>query len=116
MSAHPDARLFAAWSGYVEASNAIGAGVNFNGLSDEELEPQVRVARGYGEVIENTPAKTPRGMALKLRYRFAVNCLSIAAFNAAVHGADMHEEFLSDPADEMLWRMIGEAERMDAVT
>lgn len=84
------------------------------GTADDERERAwARVWRAVDR-MKALPARTPAGLAAKLRYLFASFGQGPEDYDAIWNGTQPNEETLADGNMGMLWCTIGEAERMTA--
>ncbi len=112
-AANSDAELLAAWNGFVKACRARDdSAEDWTEVEDDAHTP---VVDSFRAALEEFPASTAAGLAVKLRYLFASSCGSVAAFAAAVYGAPITDDMLADPCDRMLWGMIEDAECMAGI-
>lgn len=113
---HDDAELLAAWRGYQQAYRDFNAACDLlpNGGTEKDHAPFCRRIDAHQDKIEELPARSMAGVAVKLRLLFACQVMSIDAHAAAIYGAPVSSELVAemDADDNLLWRLIGDVERV----
>lgn len=108
---HPDAELLTAFEDWKRA-NIIAENLPED-MGDEERDPYWEPVWGAVRRMKELPARTPAGMAVKLRYLFASLGELTESYEAIWYGTHPSDELLSDSRYRMLWDLIADAETMD---
>lgn len=107
---HPDAELFRAWTGFVEAARGLRACPDD---SDEAHEPFYAAMDRCRECLSHTPARTIAGLAVKLRLAFTnQEGDDRATYDFMLHGGPRPHDLLEYDDAALLWGAMEDAERL----
>lgn len=109
-SLHPDVELLRSWTEYLFVCRALEA-ITPEAL-DQDDHPYWRLHDEAVERLLDTPAVTPAGIAVKLRWLFVAVSEGRAAYDVIIHDAPFIEEIFADDCHRLLWQLISDAERM----
>lgn len=82
--------------------------------TNDQAGPYLAEVYRLADIIKATPALTPQGMAVKLRYVLMAQHQGAAATAAVMDGAPMPENELVERSDRRLWQLIQDADRLGA--
>ena len=108
--ASPDAELLAAFEEWRRAT-LVADRLPID-IPEDESKPYDDAVDRAGDQVEDLPARTLHGIAIKLRYLFAKRGEQAVHYGAILSGAKIASGDLPDPRDRMLWNLINDLERM----
>lgn len=107
---HRDSQLVDAWKEWQAAMRArLEAPDDLPEAEDQSLDRAVDEAEAR---LEGLPARTPLGLAVKVRYLFQMMELSREAQNALVYDKPITDEMLRDGRERFGWSVVQAAERL----
>lgn len=107
---HPDAELFQAWTGFVEAARGLRACPDD---SEEAHEPFHAAMDRHRQCLSRTPARTIAGLAVKLRLAFTnQEGEDRATYDFMLHGGPRPDDLLEYDDAALLWGSMEDAERL----
>lgn len=113
---HPDAELLAAWNSYRQAYRDYDAACALlpDGGTETDHAPFCRRIDTHQAKIEQLPARSLAGIAVKLRFLFAQQLMTINAHRSATYDEPMTAELAAemDTDDKILWSLIRDVECM----
>lgn len=107
---HPDAALLAAFEDWRRAS-PIAENLP-EAWTEEQREPYWQEVYGALDRMEALPARTPDGIAVKLRYLHAALGETMESYDTILKGQPPTADCLADFRHRLLWKTMQDAERM----
>jgi len=109
---HLDAALLQAWADLVDANRRRDAAPD--DLTNEEYDPYDEVVFAAEARVRSIPARTPEGLAVKLRWLWCEQkeVGQAQAYDVIFYGAPIPPDLIEDWRDQLFWSLIADAERM----
>jgi len=110
---HPDAELLRAWGELVAACRSRRALPHDDSSIDDDVQPYNDALWLARRKVQNLPACTPAGLALKLRLALTNHTPLQEVDDAMIFGTPLPQGYFdNDATGRLLWGAIQDAERM----